>query len=217
MDGLSERIRRLREEVEIALLLGRTGPAGIRLEAERVVLNLPLPADWGTVGGSAAPPTASVNGSHIPAHLAGESPAQLTIEFRVHVAQGTQPGGGVPHMPSQLSPEALRALILDTGTAVFGPLGFDNSARAEVFCELVAEMTIEDITDALNLLAMGSGANRPGLERPLARLRQLLGFSPLGREKSAERLLHLFHQTSASEVVSTLASQWRFGTHWPLR
>jgi len=50
----------------------------------------------------------------------------------------------------------------------------------------------------------------------VARLRQILGFSPLGRELAAGRLHALLEQAEIGTVVPILRQAWRFGTHWPL-
>jgi hypothetical protein len=215
MDEIGSRIRKLRSEIESALNEGGPLPGGVRLEAERVVLHLLIPPPGAHVSNR---PTASTNGK---VDLGGQSGREehLTIEFRVlsPAASPASPGIEAVSTRPTLSTEALRSLVIETGTAVFGPQGFDNSARAEVFCELIAEQNPTEVLAALAIVEQGTQGNPdPQLSRSVARLRQILGFSPLGRESAAGRLRALFEQAEIGDVVSILGQAWRFGTHWPL-
>ncbi len=213
MDGIGDTIRKVRREVEMALTDRTPMPPGVYLEADRVLLTLCLPPTVTELAHGLS--EQSLNGA---IRDQGDRANRLTIEFRVRSrgpAVVSEIGSGTDHSPA-LSPQELRSLILETGTAVFGAQGFDNSARAEVFCELVAGMDIGEVQAALALVETGASKVPLALERPVARIRQILGFSPLGRERAAERLLQLFRQCAAREIVMVLGEVWRFGTHWPL-
>ncbi len=215
MDEIGDRIRKLRSEIESALNEGSSLPCGVRLEAERVVLHLLIPHPGAHASHR---PNASTNGK---GSLGGQSGREehLTIEFRVSspAASPTSPELEAVSQRPTLSQEALRSLVIETGTAVFGPQGFDNSARAEVFCELIAEQNPTEVLSALAIVEQGTQGNPdPQLSRSVARLRQILGFSPLGRESAAGRLRALFEQAEIGNVVTILGQAWRFGTHWPL-
>ena len=215
MDEIGSRIRKLRSEIESALNEGSPLPGGVRLEAERVVLHLLIPHPGAPTSNRS---TSSPNGSGDFGGRIGQE-EQLTIEFRV-ASPTESPASPMKEAVSTrptLSPEALRSLVIETGTAVFGPQGFDNSARAEVFCELIAEQNPTEVLAALALVERGTQGNPdPQLSRSVARLRQILGFSPLGRELAAGRLRALFEQAEIGSVVTILGQAWRFGTHWPL-
>ncbi len=215
MDEIGGWIRKLRTEIESALNEGGPLPGGVRLEAERVVLHLLLPRSGANLSDKPPVQTSGSGNSGSPTGLENH----LTIEFRV------APPSGVPVPPVNeaarprpaLSPEALRSLVIETGTAVFGSQGFDNSARAEVFCELAVERTSAEVQAALAIIEQGAqGSPDPLLSRMVARLRQILGFSPLGRELAAGRLRALLEQAELESVVAILGQDWRFGTHWPL-
>ena len=215
MDEIGGRIRKLRSEIESALNEGSPLPGGVRLEAERVVLQLSI----GRPGASGhSHPAASAND---PGDWGGQTGPQehLTIEFRVSSPTASPASPVIEAVSTRptLPPEALRSLVIETGTAVFGLQGFDNSARAEVFCELIAEQSASEVRAALAIVQDGTPGNPdPPLGRLVARLRQILGFSPLGRELAAGRLRALLEQSEIGTVVPILGQAWRFGTHWPL-
>lgn len=220
MDGIGDSIRKLRREVEMALNDRVPVPSGVFLEADRVTVTLSIPPHESDLSPGFSFP--SMNGTP---HARRDSGNQLTIEFRVcsqSCVNGGETASNTVHLPVPVPPlvplssEELRKLILETGTAVFGAQGFDNSARAEVFCELVAGMDAENLQAALAAVEMGMADLPSALQRPVARLRQVLGFSPLGREKAAGQLLQVFRRCTVREVVTTLGETWRFGTHWPL-
>ena len=94
------------------------------------------------------------------------------------------------------------------------PGGFDNSARGEVFCELVSGMNQADVVTALELIEENS-VPVPALQSAVARLRQILGFSPLGAQSAARRLRETILLTSSANLVTILGEEWSFGTHWP--
>ncbi len=213
MDGIGEVIRKVRREVEMALADGTSIPKEAHLEADRVVLTLCLPPTV-TMLAHGLSKKAS-NGALLERDEGGN---RLTIEFRVrsHEAAVTSEIASETTHARALSSDELKSLILETGTAVFGAQGFDNSARAEVFCEVVAGLDIDAVQGALALIETGNSQVPLALDRPVARLRQVLGFSPLGRERAAGRLLQLFRQCTVQEIVTLLGDLWRFGTHWPL-
>lgn len=215
MDEIGDRIKKLQREIESALTHARPLPTGVRLDAERVTVTWELPQGQTAMSGDGA-------SLHLPGAqpLTASAPGgRVTIEFRVHQAETVETiqVSSPETAPNRTSANPLRRLILEAGTAVFGPGGFDNSARAEVFCELVSAMPQTAVVAALGVIEGDSnGAGDVALERPVARLRQLLSFSPLGTECAAGRLRAVIQQTSINEVASVLGEEWRFGTHWPL-
>src|SRR4051794_38907206 len=124
MERIGDWIRNLRLELEQALSDSGPLPSGVRLEPDRVTLTVPL--DQFAVASAAMGQSAGEAGSG----------NQLTIEFKV--CQPPNQSGpeliqGEP-APCHQSPDELQTLILESATAAFGARGFDNSARAEVFC-----------------------------------------------------------------------------------
>ena len=100
---------------------------------------------------------------------------------------------------------------------VFGPPGFDNSARAEVFSECLADVALTDTATILEWCRTGT---RPPAGHPLqlkyGLLHRVLHSAPAGESKAAEILQTLLQHRSWNELVELLRERWRFGTHWHL-
>lgn len=105
--------------------------------------------------------------------------------------------------------------LLETCRQVFGPPGFDNAARAEVFCEAAAGLPLEDLLRVLD--HCGSGT-RPLADEPIAnahgRIQRVLQSAPIGPIEAAQRLRSGLSAVPLETVLTTLQDHWRFGTHW---
>lgn len=100
---------------------------------------------------------------------------------------------------------------------VFGEPGFDNAARAEVFCEISQGFEPGELLRAIQLA--DSEAKVPAEDphaHAVTRLRQILKFSPEGPKKAAQILLSILRDGHKAALQTLLARQWRFGTHWEL-
>ncbi len=114
---------------------------------------------------------------------------------------------------SALEPRAER--LFKQCLAVFGNPGFDNAARAEVFCELAAETSAEDLSAAIEHAGSESKISpMDPLARLTSRLRQIVAFSPVGPKRASIQLRHLIQEASMDELTTLLRERWRFGTHW---
>ena len=100
---------------------------------------------------------------------------------------------------------------------VFGAPGFDNAARAEVFCEISRGFEPGELLRAIQLAESDQKvpADDPHA-RAVTRLRQVLKFSPEGPQTAAQILLSILREGHKAALQSLLARQWRFGTHWEL-
>lgn len=99
--------------------------------------------------------------------------------------------------------------------AVFGNPGFDNAARAEVFCELAAETSVEHLSAGIEHAGSESKISPlDPLARLTSRLRQIFAFSPVGPKRASIQLRQLIQETSMDELTTLLRERWRFGTHW---
>ncbi|MBN9692605.1 MAG: hypothetical protein J0M24_20340 [Verrucomicrobia bacterium] len=100
---------------------------------------------------------------------------------------------------------------------VFGPPGFDNSARAEVFSECLADLALADTATVLEWCRTGT---RPPAGHPLqlkyGLLHRVLHSAPAGETKAAEILQTILQEHSWNDLVELLRERWRFGTHWHL-
>ncbi len=208
MKRLSDRIRLWRLEIEQALNEERPLPTGVTLEAERVTLTLQLPQKEEDFSpGNPVGPNSEKS----------LSLEQVSIEFHVRKSQspGESHSNQAEPVSSPRAPEELRVYLLEVATSAFGPGGFDNSARAEVFAELVAGMPQADLLAALKAVAQGTKeAHPPNLVYPITRLRQVLSFSPKGCEAAAQHLFHALEQTALSDFLEVISKDWVFGTHW---
>ena len=100
MDGIGNWIKKVRQEVELALSDSRPLPSAARLVADRVTLTLTFPA------------------------LEGSTKNQLTIEFQVSQADLREaPAVAAEIMPVRGAPDEMRQLVIDAAAAVFGPGG----------------------------------------------------------------------------------------------
>lgn len=139
-------------------------------------------------------------------------PATRPLETLPPAATGTPPR---PQRVSQAEVVINAEELLETCRQVFGSPGFDNAARAEVFCEAAAGITLEDLD---RVLAHCCSGTRPPAEDPIAnahgRIQRVLQSSPLGPIEAASRLRSCLSTAPLETVLSTLQDHWRFGTHW---
>jgi len=123
----------------------------------------------------------------------------------------TPASGSAPRSERVIDAEAL----LETCRQVFGPPGFDNAARAEVFCEAAAGVPLEDLVRVLDHCRSGT---RPLAEDPITnahgRIHRVLQSAPIGGSEAATRLHDCLSTVPFESLLATLHEHWRFGTHW---
>jgi hypothetical protein len=205
-------LQALREELERTLGRPTQGGVANTLRPEEASLTLEFVFEGG--GFRIATPA----DAQAPRH-------SLTVRFQIGAETGAERGAQAKSIPAADAPtepppappvdENERAAVIANGCAeVFGPPGFDTSARAEVFVELTVAGT-EALLEALQNLAAGI-PTPPGhpTARLCARLRQLLNFSPAGPKAAAAILGELIVAHGLERVAGVLAAAWRFGAHW---
>lgn len=129
------------------------------------------------------------------------------------------PSGPAAPPPSGQTPRSEVVIdaddLLETCRQVFGSPGFDNAARAEVFCEAAAGLPLEDLVRVLDHCNSGT---RPLTEDPITnahgRIQRVLQSAPIGGAEAASRLRSCLSSVPLETLLSTLQDHWRFGTHW---
>lgn len=206
--NLRELLRTLRDDIEAGLGRRSPVPAGVQLLADSVELTVHLEID--TEGARAVPcAPGQPEGGHA-----------LTIRFKVqNPSSPSDAASPVAHSPAESAPvtslDERRPDIESACGEIFGPPGFDNAARAEVFCELARAEASQALQEALVPLMSGAKPSPDNPHSDLARrLRQLLGFSPAGTTVAASRLSALLSTHPKDDIIRVLSEMWRFGTHW---
>ena len=230
MTDLNSAIRQLRQALEATFSSDPTA----RLELREATVTLGLSVAPNTAGGANAEARWCV--------VDPGTPAQHTVTLRlesrsqpdrngIHAtvpADGLHPSSSLsdpdlapaasnawtnPGLPSASEDAALAERCLP----VFGPPGFDNAARAEVFCEISQGFEPVELLRAIQLA--DSEAKVPAEDphaHAVTRLRQILKFSPEGPKKAAQILLSILRDGHKAALQTLLARQWRFGMHWDL-
>lgn len=214
MNEFSSFIQALRQEIEAGLADPSAQPKDAGLQAETVTLNLsvvldPASAEMGVTGAARWRPVLRGE-EHQSAHT-------VTVQFRRTppdsrlAAAPVLADKEIPYTP----PLTPRELIAARCIPIFGTPGFDNSARAEVFCELIAEREPTEIASALAAVSGNADVSGDDPQAYLTtRLRRVLGFALVGKEAAAAEMQRLLAEFSQADVLNVLAERWRFGTHW---
>jgi len=218
VNSVSEAIRSLRVQVDAALTQEGPLPQGTQLEAESITLSLGLILEedptqtasprWRLLGPSEI---------HPPAH-------SLTLQFRVRPS--TEPAESASETtvlfrpdeaPAPAGPPSDQERLASRCHHVFGPPGFDNSARAEVFSESLAGLSPGEAATLLGWCRTGTRApaGHP-LQGKLGQFHRILSFAPVGEPAAAEILIELLAEHPIAELIQVLGEHWRFGTHWVL-
>ena len=196
MQPLNDAIATVLREVERGFA-ARRAAGGPPLTPERIRLTLNFAFD----------------GTGQAAHAEPAGPHSVTVEFKVGEA-----GQLVPVTPPAV-PVANRAVevgIVPVLTQVFGPPGFDSSARATVFRETLEGHTHEEVLAALAALR----SNAPSAADPAAKhisqiLRGMLHTGPMKNvTQGAELLIELLVQNPLAEVLRVAETTWKTHDDW---
>lgn len=226
MNPVPAALQTLREEIAAAL---SAPPATSPWETHRFTLTLGLVHEEGTSPGTArwrlcrlgesAAHSVSLellsSSSYSAAGIPLKTPTALPSAGATSVANSET---SVLFKSDLAEPESNPAeLMFRQCVEVFGPPGFDNSARAEVFSECLADVALADTATVLEWCRTGT---RPPAGHPLqlkyGLLHRVLHSAPAGETKAAEILQTLLQQRSWNDLVELLRERWRFGTHWHL-
>ncbi len=195
MQPLNEAIATVLREVERGIAAQRaTGGLPLIPEHLRLTLNFALEAS-----GPAA--QAESNGPH-----------SVTLEFRV---------GETGQFPSVPSPAPVVIRPVETGIVpalaqIFGAPGFDSSARATVFRELLAGQTHEEVVAALATLSSHATPPKDDVTRRISQiLRGIIHSGPTRNvAQGAEILTAVLAQFPLAEVLRVAETQWKTHDDW---
>ena len=106
--------------------------------------------------------------------------------------------------------------VFELASRVFGPPGFDNAARAEVFCEAIKELTESDTRRVLESVTGSAPLDEKGpLDGARVRIRRLLRFSPVGESAAAAALAEISRRFPINEIIQIISSRWKMTSGWP--
>ena len=199
MPTLNHAITAALREVELSLTHQREeGKFPVGLERVQLTLAFALDGD-GTVN-------ASPGGPH-----------SLTISFKPgELTAKTHPSPAPPatSLPRPITGPA--GEITEALSQVFGAPGFDPSARASVFREVVEGMTQEQVMEVLTAVLASPSANADNATRMSAHL--LRGVIQSGPTKALDRgvstLRELLARHSLTEILRVVDTEWKTQMAW---
>lgn len=177
-------------------------------------------------------------------HAQGKSPlvperAQLTLAFSLNADGTTDASSGGPHSvtvhftasdlsnrPAVSAPPLARAAanpasgasgeVVTALTQVFGPPGFDSSARASVFSEALVGLSDEQVLAVLAAVTAPVASTTDASTRMAAHL--LRGVIQSGPTKvvapGVDTLRELFSHHALAEVLRVAKAEWKTQTEW---
>ncbi len=214
MMSVQQAVRALRRELSAALIGDADLPPGAALVADRVVVSL----------GVCLTPNHSSPDAAGTFMVATDSAACLhhvEIQFQVGTRavplEGTHPVSGHPALSTVDASNATDAsTIFAVLSEIFGPPGFDSSARASVFRE-----TLEPLPEAQRRSVLGSLSGQAPSEAPdpslyYARhlIRRLAASGPSGLEQGIKLLERLAQQGDLNDLIQIAATRWRTQSEW---
>ena len=211
MPSLKDIVAALQRELDAAFAEGKTSSTGTAMELEKVTLSLAL--DLLEKSASTGEPSLGLvvmDG----AKAAKSSCHRLTIELRATRATTSIAGTPATAAVIPLPPKA--EAVFELASRVFGPPGFDNAARAEVFCEAIKELTESDTRRVLESVTGSVPLDEKGpLDGARVRIRRLLRFSPVGESAAAAALAEISRRFPINEILQIISSRWKMTTGWP--
>lgn len=206
MPSLRDIVAALQQELDAAFTKTTPGATGTSLELEKVTLSLAvdlLEKDGSGIGFSGLEGAkASKSTGH-----------RLTIELRNPRAVAST----ALTVASEVgpAPAAKAESLLEMASRVFGPPGFDNAARAEVFCEAIKELSEADTRTVLESLMGNVPLDEKGpLDGARIRIRRLLRFSPVGEAAAAATVAEISQRFPKREILQVISSRWKMTTGW---
>ena len=211
MPSLKDIVAALQQELDAAFAETKPGSTGKALELEKVTLSLAV--DLLEMNASTGEPGLGLvvlDG----AKAAKSSGHRLTIELRATRATTSIAGTPATAAVIPLPPKA--ESVFELASRVFGPPGFDNAARAEVFCEAIKELTEADTRRVLESVTGSVPLDEKGpLDGARVRIRRLLRFSPVGESAAAAALAEISRRFPINEIIQIISSRWKMTSGWP--
>ena len=208
MPSLRDIVAALQQELDAAFAEGTPGAAGTALEVEKVTLSLAvdlLEKDAKT-GGS------GIGFSVLEGAKAAKSSGhRLTLELR-----NTRAAASTAMVVAEkvaASPAAKAESLFEMASRVFGPPGFDNAARAEVFCEAIKELSEANSRMVLESLMGNLPLDENGpMDSARVRIRRLLRFSPVGEAAAATTAAEIARRFPKREILQVISGHWKMTT-----
>jgi hypothetical protein len=217
MQTLAQIIAALQVELNSALPQKLSLPGGIQMQPDRVVVGLQFEtreAQDGRVEFLWAPQQLTGNGTP------EKAMHSLSLEFRA-VADA---GGGAMNWQQSNNPAITPARkrnstgeeqIKEALSLIFGPPGFDSSARATVFREAFDELSAEQSELVIESLSGAAPENDPAVKRARGLLLKLLKSAPLeDLEQVKVVLTNVLVQNPLDSVLSLVAREWKTQEDW---
>ncbi len=211
MPSLKDIVAALQRELDAAFAEGKTGSTGTAMELEKVTLSLAVDlleknASTGELG---------LGFIVLDGAKAAKSPGhRLALEMRV--ARATTSIAGTPATEAVIPLPPKPESVFGFASRVFGPPGFDNAARAEVFCEAIKELSEADTRMVLESVMGSVPLDEKGpLDGARVRIRRLLRFSPVGESAAAAALAEISRRFPIHEILQIISSRWKMTTGWP--
>ena len=211
MPSLKDIVAALQRELDAVFVEAKTGSAGTTMEVEKVTLSLAvdlLEKDATTSG-------SGIGFSFLDGAKAAKSSGhRLTLELRA--ARATTSIAGTPATDAVIPLPPKPESVFELASRVFGPPGFDNAARAEVFCEAIKELSEADTRMVLESVMGSVPLDEKGpLDGARVRIRRLLRFSPVGEPAAAAALAEISRRFPMHEILQIISSGWKMTTGWP--
>ena len=209
MPSLRDIVAALQQELDAAFAETKPGSTGKALELEKVTLSLALDL----LDKDATPSGSGIGFSILEGAKAAKSSGhRLTIELRnPRVAASTAMAAA-----SAVAPTAKTESLFEMASRVFGPPGFDNAARAEVFWEAIKDLSEENARAVLESLTGSVPLDENGpLDSARVRIRRLLRFSPVGEAGAAAVVAEISRRFPKREILEVISSRWKMTTGWP--
>jgi len=222
MISLTQVIAALRREIDAALEENAATGGPIRLEAERVVLSLEISISEQRASDGGV--KAAFNVLDAAATAEEGQTHRLTFEFksvpRSPAQSAIKPASGLRQLetaPKKLpllyavdAEEAIKLL-----SSVFGPPGFDSSARATVFREVFAELSEPQAATFIASLSSGSVLDDVMLTTARHRINGVFRSGPLRSiERGSKIFADLFSLYSIEPVVRLVEETWKTQQAW---
>ncbi len=211
MPSLRDIVAALQQELDAAFAETKPDSTGTALELEKVTLSLAVDLldRHATTSGS------GIGFSILEGAKASKSTGhRLTIELRNPRAVSSTASAADSAVAS--APTAKTESLFEMASRVFGPPGFDNAARAEVFCEAIKELSEENGRAVLESLTGSVPLDENGpLDSARVRIRRLLRFSPVGEAGAAAVVAEISRRFPKREILEVISSRWKMTTGWP--
>jgi hypothetical protein len=218
MQSLGKIISALRREVFAALEANRELPEATGIEADRIVASLNFTIKQHSEGEAeelsffAFEQGEGGSGDNSPV-----SHHNLTIEFKVarqSDAAGAASKKAEPEPLAGAMDKQERSLI-DSLANIFGPPGFDSSARATVFREALTGISDDQARAIIDSLR---GMPTPGITPAAARARhlisRLINSGNAGPARCREILAEVFHRHSVQSIIQLVRDEWKTQEEW---